>query len=130
MVQAPDRRWHNQPLVRERDERRVRGLWLTLLGIVLAIAPIGVHLLQRNECLKLSYAASELRSQQEQLVDLEQRLRFERAALESLSDLEDWAVAEHGLHRPGPEQVVVLGEPARPRDHLVARWKTANPPSN
>ena len=105
----------------------MRSLWLTLLGIVLAIAPMGVHLLQRNECLKLNYAASELRSRQENLVELEQRLRFEHAALESLSDLENWAVAEHGLRRPGPEQVVVLGDPVRARDHLVARRNTANP---
>ena len=120
MQAKTEKLWRNRPLVRERDERRVRRLWRMLLGIVVAVAPMGFYLIQQNEYLQLTYTTSELRARQQELHELEQALRSQRAALESLSEVERWAKEEHGLCRPDPEQVMILGFPDRGPSNLVA----------
>jgi len=118
----PERRWRNRPLVRERDEQRVRWLWRMLAALVAALAPAGTFLLQSNECLQISYSVNTLRDEHEMLVKQERRLRFERARLESLPRIESWAVRKHGLTRPAPEKVVVVSGPATPDEgDLMAR---------
>jgi len=124
MAVSRERRWSNQPLVRERDEHRVRLLWRTLLGIVVAVAPFGYYLIQQSEYAELSYSLSELRSREKQLQEEEQKLRFRRADLADLEEIELWAVREHGLCRPPAEQVVILGSPISGPDHLLARTGT------
>jgi hypothetical protein len=104
------RRWRNQPLERERDVHRTRALWRTLLAIVIATAPAGAYLLQQNECLKLSYAISELRVEQRRLAEHERQVTARYAGLESLRTIETWA-SENGLERPQPDHVVVLQAP-------------------
>ena len=104
------RRWRNQPLERERDVHRTRALWRALLAIVVAMAPAGAYLMQQNECLKLSYAVSEIRGEQRQLAEQERRLTGRHASLESLQTIEHWAT-ENGLERPQPDDVVVLQNP-------------------
>ncbi len=122
-----DRRWVNRPLVRERDELRVRSLWRMLLGIVVALAPAGAYLLQQNECLKLTYSVNEIHAEQERLVEQEQRLKSRRAALEALPGIERWAALRGGLVRPEPGQLIVMGPAAAGPGNLVAL--SAQPPS-
>jgi len=72
--------WRNVPLVRERDVRRARWLWGLLLGIMAAVAPFTIYLLQQMDHVRVRYKIEELRSQHERLVEMEQRLRIERAS--------------------------------------------------
>jgi len=118
------RRWRNQPLEREPDVRRTRALWRALLAIVLAALPAAVYLLEQNECLKLTYAVSELRAEQSRLAEEERRLTGRHAGLESLTKIERWAES-NGLARPRPGSVVVLRDatavPGEPQSVAVAR---------
>lgn len=106
------RRWRNQPLEREPDVQRTRTLWRALLALVIAALPAGIYLLQQNECLKLTYAVSELRAQQSELAEEERRLVSRHAGLESLTRVEDWA-ENNGLERPQPGSVRVLRDGVR-----------------
>jgi cell division protein FtsL len=106
------RRWVNRSVAREVDRDRARWLRGVFVAMLLAAAPFAAYLLEQNECLRLSYEASALRQQREQLLEQERRLRMERAARESLEKIEAWALRQRGLVHPSPEHVVVVRRPA------------------
>ena len=109
MKQPPGKRgWTNRSLGLERDSHRTRWIWILLLGLILAASPTAFYVLQQSECVKLSYEVNELRTEGEQLLEQERRLRFQRARLESLVSIEAWAVERHGLEHLAPQQVVVV----------------------
>lgn len=131
MTGEPDlsssRRWRNRSLVRETDEHRLRSLWRTLLGVVIAIAPTAVYLVQQNECVKISYEVSALEEAHEFLVKEEQKLTADRTELESLTEIERWAARERGLHQPTSGEVVVVRvDPAGTPDLLARAPRHAN----
>lgn len=103
------RRWRNLHPAREYDVRRGRGLWVLLLGMVAAAAPIIGYLVQQNSYVQVRYRIEELRRRQGELREQERRLRIEKAALEALPRVEAVAGERLGLTRARPEQVVVLG---------------------
>jgi len=109
LVPPARRRWVNGPIAREVDRDRARRLWGLFAGMLLAATPFAVYLLEKNECLKLSYEVSGLRQQREQLLEQERRLRMERAELESLEAIEAWAATHGGLVHPTPEQTIIVG---------------------
>jgi hypothetical protein len=86
----------------------MRSLWRTLLVAMIALAPTAIYLLEQNECTKISYEVSDLAETQEALVKQEQELKVAKTQLESLSEIERWAVRERGLLQPEPEDVVVV----------------------
>ena len=101
------RRWRNRPLVRERDAQRARGLWITLLLVVAALAPAGIYLYEQNSCLQLSYEIESIERQQEKLAEKERRLAVEQAEAGSMRRIERWA-ARQRLTRTVVEEVVVV----------------------
>lgn len=103
---APERRWRNVPLGRERDSRRSRWLWTLLLGAIAAVIPVAVYLIQQMEYVQVRYRIEELRSRREKIEETERRLRVERATLQSLPSVESRA-SELGLIHPSPGAVVV-----------------------
>ena len=105
---STSRRWTNQTVAREVDRDRARWLWGLFAAFVLAAAPFAAYMLEQNECLRLSYEASALRQQRDLLIERERRLRMQRAARQSLDEIESWALRRHGLVHPLPEQVVVV----------------------
>ena len=121
---AKDRGWRNRSLVREPDAQQKRSLWHVLLALIVALSPTTFYMVQQNECLKISYELEELRSERERLVREEQRLRIDRASLESLTSIEEWAVHHRGLRRPGSEQVIVVTEEVATLDRMWARSGT------
>lgn len=102
------RRWTNRAVAREVDRERARWIWGLFVSLLLAAAPFAAYLLEQNECLRLSYKASALRQERAQLVEQQRRLRMQRASLQSLDRIEDWAVKKRGLVHPSPEQVIVV----------------------
>jgi cell division protein FtsL len=119
----PERRWHNVGVVRERDTDRTRRFALLLLAVVVAVSPFTVYLLQQMDYVKVLYKIEELRTQHGRLVEMEQRLRVERASLVTPSRVEERAVEDLGLVHPSPEQVVVVSGPQAGRggQGLMAR---------
>jgi hypothetical protein len=102
------RRWSNQTVAREVDRDRARWVWGLFTALLLALAPFAAYMLEQNECLRLSYEVSALREQRERLMEQERRLRMQRAARQSLDEIEAWALKRHGLVHPFPEQVIVV----------------------
>ena len=113
------RRWQNKPLTRERDHERMRGLWVFLLGLAIALTPFAVYLLQQMRYVETGYLIQDRRDTLQHLEERERRLRLERATLEALPRVERRATGELGL-RP-PEKVVVLP----PHDGGQASWMAA-----
>jgi hypothetical protein len=102
------RRWVNRSVAREVDRDRARWLWGLFVAMLLGVAPFAAYLLEKNECLRLSYEASALRQVNDRLIEQQRRLRMQRSDLESLPEIETWAVQRHGLVRPSPQQLVVV----------------------
>jgi cell division protein FtsL len=96
-------------------------LWGLLLGIVAAVAPFTIYLLQQMDYVRVRYKIEELRSQHERLVEMEQRLRIERASLETPTRVEVRAVRNLGLVQPSPHHVVVVRRTTPGRGNLMAR---------
>ena len=115
------RGWSNRSLVRETDDYRVRSLWRALLAVVVALAPTAVYLVEQNECMKISYEVNDLVVTHETLVKQEQELKVEKTQLESLADIERWALRERGLRQPEPEDVIVVRPGRSEPIDLVAR---------
>ena len=116
----PTRGWSNRFLVRETDSHHVRSLWRTLLAVVVALAPTAAYLVEQNECMKISYEVNDLAVAHETLLKQEQELKVSRTQLESLADIEHWAVRERGLRQPEPENVIVVRSGQREPMELVA----------
>ena len=109
---APGRRWRNTPVVRERDERRLRWIWRFLLVAVVGALPLVAYLLQHMEYVRIRYAIEDLRAREARLIESERRLRIERAVSVSLPEVERQAGHELDLARPAAGHVVVV----RPED--------------
>ena len=110
----PYRRWANRAIPHQVDRERARSWWRVVLALVLAATPFAVYVVEKNECVRLSYAASALRQRRDELGERERRLRMERATLQSLDKIETWALTEQGLARPPAEQILVARRPRRP----------------
>jgi cell division protein FtsL len=115
------RRWKNAAVVRETDRRRVRHLWSWLLGIVLALAPTVVYLLQQMRYVESRYHIESLRADRERLAEERRRLQVERASLQALRNVEARAARELGLVHPPEERVVVLTPRVPAPDGMMAR---------
>ena len=103
----PEHRWRNVTVTRERDPRRSRWLAALFLGIVAALVPVAIYLIEQMAYVQVRYRIEELRGRRERLEETERRLRIERATLEALPSLEAGAEAKLGLVHPQPGQVVV-----------------------
>lgn len=110
-----------QRLVREPEEQRLRSVARFVLLLALLFAPVAWYVVEQNECLSLSYEMSEIRSETERLRKVERALRIDQARLESLAEIERWAVGRQGLCQPEPAEVVVVREPAEGSGDLLAR---------
>jgi len=124
---VPERRWRNVTVTRERDPRRSRWLALLFLGIVAALVPVAVYLIQQMEYVQVRYRIEEQRSRRETLEETERRLRIERAALESLPSVEASATSKLGLVHPLPGQVVVAKSTAPGRGAAATRAPDSAP---
>jgi cell division protein FtsL len=116
----PDQRWRNRTVHREIDARKMRRVWKLILAFVVAVTPTAAYLVQLNESVKLGYQVDRVEDERERLRVAKQRLILERARLESLTRIEDWAVRGHGLVRPGPDSVVMVREPSDGSGSLLA----------
>lgn len=123
---SDQRRWTNSSVAQEVDRDRARWLWGLFVAMLLGVAPFAAYLLEKNECLRLSYEASSLRQLNDQLIEQERRLRMQRSDLESLPEIEVWAMQRHGLVHPAPQQLVVVRRAPPKLDEFQALGSTPN----
>lgn len=101
----------NSQIVRERDPRSNRDLWL-LLALVAAM--VGAFVLYAWPSVKLrqtAQARAQMSRERELLLEENRKLRLEKASLENLRRIESIAVKDLGLLAPAPDQVVVVERP-------------------
>lgn len=108
---ARDRRWQNAELVRERDDSQLRSLWRFLAGALAAASPLVVYLVLQMDFVQTRYRIEALRERQEALVDAEQRLRIERATLQTLPQVEEAARRDPDLTPLPPQGRIVVESP-------------------
>lgn len=111
----PARRWRNNAVHREVDNRHARWVWKVVLGVAIAVTPFAAYLLQTMTYVQTSYAIEDLRVQETRLFEAERRLRIERATLESLPSVEKRAGSELGLEHPPSWRVIVISPEELPR---------------
>lgn len=119
-VQEADRRWKNQPVIRERDPRRVRALWWLMVGIVVALAPVAVFVWLQMQFVDVHYEIQNLQDAIEELERAEHRLRSDRARMSAPARVES-NTRRLGLVRPEPDQVVMVEAGSPALEDLLAR---------
>ncbi len=123
----PPRNWENRPVVREPDRLVFGWLLKMCLLAVVAILPLGIYLVLMNSTLHLVYVENDQRERLQKLAEEERELRAELAALESLPEIERWALRERGLTLPAANRVTVVPAEPEPAGTLVAREPAARP---
>jgi hypothetical protein len=114
-------RWRNRRLERETDSRRARSLWILLLGIVAALMPLALYLVQQMNYIRVSYEIERVREEHQRFAEAERKFRLQRSSLECLERVESRARGL-GLVQPDPDDVIVVLRTGAPADgNLLAR---------
>jgi len=115
------RRWRNRRLERETDSRRARSLWIVLLGIVAALIPLALYVVQQVNYIRVSYEIEQVREEHQRFAEAERKFRLQRSSLECLTRVESRA-RSLGLVQPEPVDVLVVLRTGLPADgNLLAR---------
>ena len=104
----------NSQVVRERDPRAGRELWLLLLVVTALVAGLVLYAWPSLELRQAAQARARMEKEKERLIEENRKLRLERSTLENLRRVEAIATRELGLSTPPPEKVVVVEKPAPP----------------
>jgi hypothetical protein len=126
---ASDRGWRNSAVHREVDNRHAFWVLKLILGIAIAIAPLGVYLLHNMSYVQTSYAIEEVRNREARLIEWEHRYTIERDLLQSLPEVEKRAGARLGLLHPQASRVVVVSAGELPRP-VPSGTTSPRPPSH
>jgi cell division protein FtsL len=104
----------NSQVVRERDPRAGRELWLLLAVVAALVAGLVLYAWPSLELRQAAQARARMEKEKEGLIEENRKLRLERSTLENLRRVEAIATRELGLVTPPPERVVVVEQPAPP----------------
>jgi hypothetical protein len=125
LPRSSKRGWRNRELVRETDHRRIRNLWMLLLGIVAAAAPLAVYLVEQIQYVHVRYQIESVRKEHQRFLEAERRFRIQRATLECPPRVEARA-KNLGLIHPAPDQVVIVSSEDAAMENLMARAPDEN----
>jgi cell division protein FtsL len=87
----------NRHLVREMDRRRIRDLLLVGALVIVLLLPLLTYVWYHMEWIRVGYEMQRLKQEREAQVELNARLRLEKATLESLGRVEREARGKLGL---------------------------------
>ena len=116
----------NHQIVREVDPRSNRDLfWLLVLVAALA-GGLALYAWPHLALRQTGVATEQMYRERERLIELNRKLRLEKASLENLSRVEAIAGHQLGLETPAPERVIVVERPATlPEAARLARGHAA-----
>jgi len=113
----------NNPIVREVDEERHRELWQSVgIGVVLVLALL-FSAWQHFELIRHGYRLEDLHRQRAEQAEINRHLRLEVETLRSTQRIEQLAIRQLGMVRPGPDDAVILERvvpPPAPSASVVA----------
>lgn len=100
--------FRNNQIVREVDERRQRGLWMSLGIGVLLVAVLLFSAWQHFELLRHGYRLEQMQRDRAAESDINRHLRLEMETLRSPQRIEKLATERLGMINPGDTEAVVL----------------------
>ena len=114
----------NNPIVREVDEARQRGLWKTVAIAGLLVAMFLFSAWQRTQLLRHGYQIEELQRQRAAEEEAGHQLRLEIDTLKSPKRIEALATERLHLVAPSPDEAIVIERvvpAAPPAKSIVAK---------
>jgi cell division protein FtsL len=112
----------NSKVVRERDPRAGRELWLLLAVVAALVASLVLYAWPSLELRQAAQARARMERERERLIEENRKLKLERATLENPRRVEAIATRELGLVLPPAEKVIVVEKaPPPPPEALLAR---------
>jgi cell division protein FtsL len=119
-VDALSRPIDNSRLVRQMDPHSNRRLWSLLLLIGALVSGAVLYAWPQIEAFKTGLETAELHRDRERLIELNRKMRLEKAALEDLERIEALATRDLGFVAPSAESVVIVEFPRSARENQMA----------
>jgi cell division protein FtsL len=104
----------NSQVVRERDPRSSRDLWVLLLVVAALVGGLVLYAWPSLQIHQAGLTAQQMARERGRLVEENRKLRLEKASLEDLRRVETIAIRQLRLVTPPPERVVVTEPAAAP----------------
>ena len=118
----------NSQVVREVDPRSSRDLWWLVAVVATLVLGLVLYAWPHLQVRQVDGERVRMSREREQLVEVNRKLRLEKASLENLKRVEQIAVRDLGLRPPPAESLIVVERVAPvPDGALVATGITATP---
>jgi cell division protein FtsL len=98
----------NSQVVREVDPRSSRDLWLLVAVVATLVLGLVLYAWPHLQVRQVDSERVRMSRERERLVEVNRKLRLEKASLENLNRVEQIAVRDLGLRPPAPESLVVV----------------------
>jgi cell division protein FtsL len=98
----------NSQVVREVDPRSSRDLWWLVAVVATLVLGLVLYAWPHLQVRQLDSERVRMSREREQLVEVNRKLRLEKASLESLKRVEQIALRDLGLRPPPAESVIVV----------------------
>ena len=117
----------NSKVVREVDPRSSRDLWWLVAVVATLVLGLVLYAWPHLQVRQVDSERVRMSREREQLVEVNRKLRLEKASLENLKRVEQIAVRDLGLRPPPPESLIVVerADPPPPE----ARMATGRSPA-
>lgn len=98
----------NSKVVREVDPRSSRDLWWLVAVVATLVLGLVLYAWPHLQVRQVDSERVRMSREREQLVEVNRKLRLEKASLENLKRVEQIAVRDLGLRPPAPEHLIVV----------------------
>ncbi len=121
----------NSKVVREVDPRSSRDLWWLVAVVATLVLGLVLYAWPHLQVRQVDGERVRMSREREQLVEVNRKLRLEKASLENLKRVEQIALRDLGLRPPAPESLIVVERPAPlPADARLAVGPSVAPPAS
>jgi cell division protein FtsL len=98
----------NSQVVREVDPRSSRDLWWLVAVVATLVLGLVLYAWPHLQVRQVDSERVRMSREHERLVEVNRKLRLEKASLENLGRVEQIAVRDLGLRPPAPESLIVV----------------------
>ena len=98
----------NSQVVREVDPRSSRDLWWLVAVVATLVFGLVLYAWPHLQIRQVDGERVQMSREREQLVEVNRKLRLEKASLENLKRVEQIATRDLGLRPPAPESLIVV----------------------
>jgi cell division protein FtsL len=98
----------NSQVVREVDPRSSRDLWWLVAVVAMLVLGLVLYAWPHLQVRQVDSERVRMSREREQLVEMNRKLRLEKATLENLKRVEQIAIRDLGLRTPAPDRLIVV----------------------